>query len=151
MNVMNGSQSRSAERGFTLIEVMIAMVVLMVGLVSVVGISGYVSRANTVSNTQSVLATAVQDQIDRIRAIAWTINTDKDPRLAVGGSLEENLANHFEIAEDTAMGDLIVRWKVVQGPGTTGDMRTVTVRAVQDKAPPMLREGYTVTTIISRN
>ena len=35
-----------SEGGFTLIEIMIAAVVLMVGLVSVVGISAYVSRLN---------------------------------------------------------------------------------------------------------
>ncbi len=149
---MTGNQeSNRAERGFTLIEVMIAMVVLMVGLVSVVGISGYVSRANTVSNTMSVLATAAQDQVDRMRAILWTIKSDKDARLSVGGSLDENEANHHEIVADSAMGDLIVRWKVVEGPGTTGDMRTVTIKVVQDLAPPLMKDGYTVTTIISRN
>jgi prepilin-type N-terminal cleavage/methylation domain-containing protein len=151
MNLKGEQRADRKERGFTLVEVMIAMVVLTVGLISVVGISGYVSRANTVSNGMSVLATAAQDQIDRMRAIVWTINTDNDPRLWVGGSLDDNEEDHFEIAEDTAAGDLIVRWRVVEGPGTTGDMRTITVRVVQEFAPPLLQEGYTVTTIISRS
>ncbi len=143
--------ARNGERGFSMIEATIAMAVLTFGLVSVVGISAYISRANSTSNALSVLAATAQDQVDVLRSAIWTITSDTDPRLAVGGSLDSNVDNHYVIRSNTPVGDVIVRWKVVAGPGTTGDLRTVTIKVVQDRAPAIMRDGYTVTTVINRN
>ncbi|HXG63836.1 MAG TPA: prepilin-type N-terminal cleavage/methylation domain-containing protein [Blastocatellia bacterium] len=83
----NYSQPAAGESGFTLIEVMIAAVVITVGLVAIVGIAAYVSRANYTSNHLNVLAVVAQDQVDRLRTAVWTIRSDSDPRLAPGGSI----------------------------------------------------------------
>jgi prepilin-type N-terminal cleavage/methylation domain-containing protein len=80
------SQPGNGESGFSIIEMLIAMVVLTVGLVSIVGISVYVSRANSTSNEISVLAAAAQDQVDRIRTAVWSATTE-DPMISVGGSI----------------------------------------------------------------
>jgi prepilin-type N-terminal cleavage/methylation domain-containing protein len=78
--------SQLGESGFSMIEMLIAIVVVTFGLVSVVGISAYVSRANSVSATLNVLAAAAQDQVDRLRTARWT-PTSTDPMLTVGGSV----------------------------------------------------------------
>ena len=75
------------ECGFSIIEMLVAIVVLTVGLVSIVGISVYVSRANSTSNEINVLAAAAQDQVDRIRTAVWT-RTTEDPIISLGGSIE---------------------------------------------------------------
>ena len=77
---------QSGESGFSMIEMLIAIVVVTFGLVSIVGISAYVSRANSVSATLNVLAAAAQDQVDRLRTARWT-PTLTDPMLTVGGSV----------------------------------------------------------------
>lgn len=177
----------NTERGFSIMELVIAMMVLMVGSVSIVGISAYVSRANTVSNNLSVLATAAQDQVDRLRKVKWTIGSDNDPTLSVGGSISTGTTTstvdktasassedgvqthgasttqdayvykqdpqnpHRATVANTPAGDLRILWQVTAGPGTTGDVRTVTIRVVQINPPPNMAEGYTVTTIINRN
>jgi prepilin-type N-terminal cleavage/methylation domain-containing protein len=138
---------RGAERGFSMIEMMVAIVVILVGLVSIVGISVYVSRANVTSNNLSVLATAAQSQIDLLRQAQWTVTTE-DPTITVGGSLSSNVANHSTTLSNTPAGDLIVRWQVTQGP--TADVRYVTVKVVQVNAPPTMSSGLTVTTILYR-
>jgi len=74
------------ESGFSMIEMLIAIVVVTFGLVSIVGISAYVSRANSTSATLNVLAAAAQDQVDRLRTARWT-RTLTDPMLSVGGSV----------------------------------------------------------------
>jgi prepilin-type N-terminal cleavage/methylation domain-containing protein len=79
-------QRRGSESGFSMIEMLIAMVVITFGLVSIVGISAYVSRANSISATLNVLAAAAQDQVDRLRTARWT-PTSVDPMLTVGGSV----------------------------------------------------------------
>jgi prepilin-type N-terminal cleavage/methylation domain-containing protein len=137
----------SAQGGFTLIEMTIAIAVILVGLIAIAGISVYVSRANTVSNYISVLATSAQGQIDLLRSAQWT-KAAEDPRLTVGGSLDQDLPNHFAKYTDTALGSITVRWQVRQGP--TPDMRYLTVRAMRQDAPALLRGGLTVTTILVR-
>lgn len=79
--------SRNQESGFSLIEMMIAVMVIMVGLVAIVGIAVYVARANYTSNTLNVLASAAQDQVDRLRTSVWN-SSNEDPTLSVGGSIE---------------------------------------------------------------
>ena len=80
------SQPSAGESGFSMIEMLIAIVVVTFGLVSIVGISAYVSRANSISATLNVLAAAAQDQVDRLRTARWTL-TITDPSLAAGGSV----------------------------------------------------------------
>ena len=79
-------QPVDSQSGFSIIEMLIAIVVVTVGLVSVVGISAYVSRTNSLSATLNVLAAAGQDQVDRLRTAKWT-STYTDPVLEVGGSV----------------------------------------------------------------
>ncbi|HEX5736218.1 MAG TPA: prepilin-type N-terminal cleavage/methylation domain-containing protein [Blastocatellia bacterium] len=172
-------QPIASESGFSLIEMMIAMIVITFGLVSIVGVSVYVSRANSVSNNLNVLAAAAQDQVDRLRTASWT-SVSEDPMLAVGGSVslpgstapaqsssrETPLSAtptqgqtyryvldagnpHRAQAINTPSGTLNITWQVRQGP--TPDLRYVTIRVVQEGAPPSMRDGYLVSTIITRN
>jgi len=138
------SRPDASESGFSLIEMLIAIVVITFGLVSIVGITVYVSRANSVSNNLNVLAAAAQDQVDRLRTAAWT-TVAEDPMLALGGNVSlipttetmhsnrENLltANsalgqnysyvldpndaHRAQAVNTPSGTLNITWQVRQG------------------------------------
>ncbi|HSB07950.1 MAG TPA: type II secretion system protein [Blastocatellia bacterium] len=145
-------QYRQHELGFSLIELMVAIAVITFGLVSIVGISAYVSRANATSNTLSVLATAAQDQADKLRGAIWTV-VSVDPRLSIGGNVnyDSSDTNHRTTVTDSPAGTLNVSWKVTAGPGTTADMRTVTIRVVQVNAPARLAEGVTVTLVVPQS
>src|SRR5262245_58199419 len=140
-----------SERGFSLIELMVAIAVITFGLVSIVGISAYVSRANSTSNTLSVIATAAQDQADKLRSAIWS-TAYQDPKLTIGGNLDyaSSDTSHRTTVTDSPAGTLNVSWKVVAGPATTGDMRTVTIKVVQVNAPPRLADGFSITLIISQ-
>jgi prepilin-type N-terminal cleavage/methylation domain-containing protein len=78
--------SSRAENGFSIIEMLIAIAVIVFGLVSIAGISAYISRTNSTSATLNVLAAAAQDQVDRLRTARWT-RTFSDPMLSIGGSV----------------------------------------------------------------
>jgi prepilin-type N-terminal cleavage/methylation domain-containing protein len=140
------------EHGFSLIEMMVAIVVISVGLLSIVGISAYVSRANGTSNTLSVVTTVAQSEADKLRGAVWSQVTE-DPRLTVGGNVDYASSDtaHRTTITNTPAGTLNVSWRVVAGPATTGDMRTITLRVVQDLAPDRLAAGFSVTIIISRS
>ena len=140
------------ERGFSLIEMMIAATVITVGLVAVAGVSVYISRTNSTSNTMSILATAAQDEADSLRNLAWDQVTEA-AQLTVGGNLNYGDADtsHRTQITDTPAGDLNISWKVAAGPGSTGDLRTVTVHVVQVNAPSQFANGVTVTLLISKS
>jgi type IV pilus assembly protein PilV len=146
------SQLCQSERGFSLIELMVAIVVISFGLVSIAGISAYVSRANGTSNTLSVVTTAAQTQADKLRGAVWSLAVE-DPKLTVGGAINYDAsdANHRTTITDTPAGTIRVSWKVVAGPTTTGDMRTITINAVQENAPARLADGFSITIIVSRS
>ena len=135
------------ESGFTLIELMIAMVVLTLGLVSIVGVSTYVSRANSDSNITSVFATTAQTQIDQLKSATWTIYSC-DPALQVGGSVTSNTTGYYTTVSGTPAGDLIVRWQVAQGG--TADYRYLTVNVSLSVYSADFPNGLTVSTIINR-
>ena len=149
-----GKMARSDQRedGFSLIELMFASVILTLGLVSVVGIAVYVSRTNSTSSILNVLATTVQDQADKLRNLTWnTVTTDS--KLTVGGNTDYSASdnNHRTQITDTPAGTINVSWKVVSGPGTIGDTRTVTIKAVQVNSPSRLAQGVTITMIVAQN
>jgi prepilin-type N-terminal cleavage/methylation domain-containing protein len=147
----NLPQSRG-DRGFSLIELMIAVTVLTVGLVSIVGMSVSVSRANSTSNILSVLATTAQEQADKLRLAVWTTTTE-DPKLTLGGDINysSSNSNHRTTVTGTPAGTLNVSWKVSTGPGTKDDVRTVTIKVVQDIPARGLANGITVTMIVYQN
>jgi type II secretory pathway pseudopilin PulG len=80
------SERARTDGGFSIIEMLIAISVIVFGLISIAGISAYVSRTNSTSATLNVLAAAAQDQVDRLRTARWT-RTFTDPMLSVGGSV----------------------------------------------------------------
>ena len=140
------------ERGFSLIETMIAATVITVGLVAVAGVSIYVSRTNSTSNTMSVLATAAQDEADTLRKLIWDQVTEA-AQLTVGGDVTYSTAdaNHRTQLTNTPAGVLNISWKVAAGPGTTGDLRTATIHVVQVNPPRPFANGVTVTMLISKS
>ena len=148
MRVIRG---RHSERGFSLIEMMIAATVITVGLVAVAGVSAYISRTNSASNTMSILATAAQDQADTMRNLTWD-QTTQAAQLTVGGSTEYGSADtsHRTQLTGTPAGDLNISWRVTEGPGSTHDLRTITIHVVQVNAPPQFRAGYTLTLLVSK-
>ncbi|MEW6129473.1 MAG: prepilin-type N-terminal cleavage/methylation domain-containing protein [Acidobacteriota bacterium] len=157
---------KTRETGFSVIEVLIAIVVLSVGLVSIVAVSAYISRSNNISNHKNVLGAAAQDQVDRLRSTVWSRNSEH-PTVSIGGALttttaasagqnsttpylytlDPNNPHHATIA-NTPIGDLDVSWVVRQGG--TADMRYVTIKILQMNPIPQMRNGMTVTTILTR-
>jgi prepilin-type N-terminal cleavage/methylation domain-containing protein len=135
------------QSGFSLIELMIAMAVLTFGLVSIVGLSAYVSHANIDSNITGMLATAAQTQVDTLKSAVWT-QSNCDPSLQIGGSLTSNVTGYSTTITGTQIGDLNVRWQVASGG--TPDYRYVSINVAQTTPFRDFPNGLTITTIILR-
>ena len=66
--------TRSAEGGFTLIEVLVAVVVLAIGVIALAGSSGQVTRMIGRGKMTTIAAQVAQDQMDRLRVAAASTN-----------------------------------------------------------------------------
>lgn len=79
------------DRGFTLIEVLIAMVILTVALVSMAELMAITLRMQQLGRNQTSAMRLAQDKIDELMSRNFTF-----AELTVGGSLTSDQANHFD-------------------------------------------------------
>ncbi len=166
MSQINFKSSADNTKGFSVIEVMIAIVVLCIGLVSIVAVSAYISRSNNISNHKNFLAAVAQDQVDRLRSTVWS-KSQEGSMITTGGTLTTTTANsagqdnatpylytldpnnpHHATVAKTPIGDVDVSWAVRQGG--TSDLRYVTIKVLQMNPIPQMKNGFTITTIITR-
>lgn len=72
MNSRRPAPSRRARRGVTIIELLVAMTLLTIGLLSIAGISSTVSRSLGESREESLAAMAAQSRFEQFAGTACT-------------------------------------------------------------------------------
>lgn len=95
--------------GFTLIEVMMAMVILGIGIMSIVALQARDMAYNNSSRRQTQGYTWAMDRVERLRSISYT-----DALLSVGERSE-------------SQGPYEVRWKVEDNDAKVKDTKKITV------------------------
>jgi len=126
------------ERGFTLVEVLVAMVLLTVGLVSVAEMMAVTLRMQMLGRNETASIRLVQSKIDELVAVNFT-----NASVAVGGSLTSNVANY----NDTPTDGYTRRWQIAAIAGETR-VRTLTVRVVPISTDARTTAQVELTTII---
>jgi prepilin-type N-terminal cleavage/methylation domain-containing protein len=125
-----------AERGFTLVEVLICTLILTTGMLAIAGLLGVSTQMQIGAREAARSMRLAQEKVDQLMKMDF----DTADEIAVGGSLTENSADHFE----QPLGGITVRWAVADGP--VEDTRVVTVRVVNLRA--MQYRETDMTTII---
>jgi prepilin-type N-terminal cleavage/methylation domain-containing protein len=129
------------DRGFSLIEVLVSMVIMMVGLVAVAQLLAVSVHSHTLgrqTSQASLLATAKFDELAKLNhatAAAIQISGGVD-------TLGANVANYF----DQPAGGYIRRWQVLAGPAP--GTRRVTVRVLLGQNRSQWRKQVDVTSIV---
>ncbi len=112
-----------SEAGFSLAEVLIAMIVAVTGLLSLGQLLVVTTRAESGARNGALAARMGQDKLDDL----MKQNFDTSPSLQITpvgtNSLAANAANYF----DTPATGVTRRWSVQQGPA---DTRLLTVRVL---------------------
>ena len=108
------------ERGFTLVEVLIAMVILTIALVSMAELMAITLRMQMMGRNETSAVRLAQSKIDEIVAVNFT-----DATVAVGGSLAADVTAY----NDTPVAGYHRRWLIEAIAGETR-VRTLTVRII---------------------
>lgn len=111
----------SREGGFTIVEVLIAMVILTVALVALAELMAITLRMQMMGRNETAAVRLIQSKIDQIVNINFTTTTVAN----VGGSLTTDVANYF----DEPASGFKRRWQIAAIAGET-KVRKLTVRVI---------------------
>jgi len=107
-------QRRNGENGFSLIEVLIALVVIVIGVLAVSSMMVLAIRLQVLSRDTTLAIGLAEVKLEELRYM-----DPADPERTLGGDLKSNVVDHFE----NANGNLFtVRWKIDPGPINTQDI-----------------------------
>lgn len=137
MNKMTRTTKRtSSEGGFTLIEVLIAIVILTVGLLSLAQMMVLSTNANTLSGRMTSCSAVAKERLERLKAIPFYSNPAARTRNALllpGGDVNVNDPNFSQFYGSdglpVAAGNALfeVRWQI-QDVATPHPMEMVQIR-----------------------
>ncbi len=120
-------QRRNGENGFSLIEVLIALVVIVIGVMAVYSMMVMGIRLQVLSRDTTLAIGLAEVKLEELRYM-----DPADPERTLGGDLNSNVVDHFE----NANGNLFtVRWKVDPGPINTQD---ITIGVVTNALNPQI-------------
>lgn len=136
-NCRKREQSRN-QAGFTLIELMIATIVLMVGALSVATLIGYSLKSDTISRHDTIAMSALERELERLRALSYddtllanggsTLGTDG--KISFTGSAVTNYSALVSMANEELAGRTVnydVRWNITTITGV--NMKKITIAA----------------------
>jgi hypothetical protein len=129
---------RTDEAGFTLVEALIAIVVLVFGLVAITNLMIVAASSNSAGNQSSAATALASQELERLKSLPFT-----DAQLAPGGNLDGDVAGYFRDGDPASgadydpnmrvegVGPFKVRWQIVQ---IGGDQQT---RYIRVRAEPI--------------
>jgi prepilin-type N-terminal cleavage/methylation domain-containing protein len=126
------------ERGFTLIEVLIAMVILTIALVAMAELMAITLRMQMLGRNETIAVRLVQSKIDELVAVNFTSAT-----VNVGGTLDSDTA----LYNDTPEPGYHRRWQIAAIAGEVA-VRTLTVRVIPSINDRRTNAVVELTTII---
>jgi type II secretory pathway pseudopilin PulG len=145
------------ERGFTLVEAVVAMLVCTVGLVAMAELMAVTLRLQQLGRNSTSAARLAQDKVDELTTLSFAAA----PAMQCGGSIDpadpqlnyndtpmEDNGTPDDPADDTVTKGYTRLWVVSAGPDGDPNLRQVTVRVIPDVGDRRTSAPYDLTTFI---
>ena len=126
-----GRRDRVPETGFTLIELMLAIIVLSVGILGLASAAASMSTYQDLSAAHADMTALADNRIEQLRTAASYRTTDT-LQLVPGGNLTTPTAPYTATVMERGR-SYVLTWVVVAGPGGTRNV-TLRVRPLLDDA-----------------
>jgi type IV pilus modification protein PilV len=94
-------QAPNAERGFTIVELLVAVMILSIGLLSMAGTSAVMMEMLAASQTRTLAASVAQSRFERIRATACASRASGSA--VTRGTSESWTINHLARADEVTV------------------------------------------------
>lgn len=133
-----------SEAGFTLVEVVIAMLIFTIGILSMAQLMAVSLRMQDLGRNQTSAVRVAQDKLDQLMSLNF--DTSAEVQLTGENSLDSNVANYF----DTDIQGFTRRWQIVAGPDGNPDLRQITIRVIPDVVDRRTTATYDLVSIIRR-
>lgn len=150
--VKETTRSRAAESGFTLIEALIAMIILMFGLIAIANLFVVAASSNQIGNYTTVATSIGSDVMEKLKAVPFTTLVtfvspydaadpwklddweDGDFGTDVTGSPAPDCTTNIVtkdgcVTQVAGIGNVVTHWKIID-PGAAGtETRFILVRS----------------------
>jgi prepilin-type N-terminal cleavage/methylation domain-containing protein len=140
---MPASRNQRNDEGFSLIEVMVAMMILTVGLLSLAQMMIVATNSNSLSGRMTSCSALAKEQLERLKASPFYTNPAalvRNPILAAGGDIDATVGGYSQIYDDEGIaaagaGMFEVRWQIIDVPTALPlDMVRINVRCLATNA-----------------
>ncbi len=115
------------EAGFTLIEALIAIIILVFGLVAITNLMIVAASSNSVANQSTATAALATQELERLKSLTYAA-----PEMQPGGSLTADTTsggiNYFSDVNVDGVGPIHTRWQITAIAGDP-DTRFIQVRS----------------------
>jgi prepilin-type N-terminal cleavage/methylation domain-containing protein len=152
---MRERRASTPQAGFTLIETMIAIVVLVFGLIGVINLFVVAATGNFTANQMTVAAGLASEQMDRLKTVPFTtlvtggdLNNDVSPAAACPGA-EGTFSCLQNGPVNAGYGQIRLRWTItpLPVPAATSGIYAIVVEAFPVTGLAAGRARVTLTTI----
>jgi prepilin-type N-terminal cleavage/methylation domain-containing protein len=133
------SRTRNNDEGFSLIEVMVAMMILTVGLLSLAQMMVVATQSNSLSGRMTSCSALAKEQMERMKAAPFYTDPAtllRNPILAPGGDLNATVGGYSQQYDTEGIptngaGQYEVRWTIADVPTALPlDMVRIDVRCL---------------------
>ena len=90
-------------KGFTLLEVLVAMIILSISLLALAGLMVTTTKNNAYGTTITEAATFAQDKLEELRAMKWVDLIDGKYTDQRGGSTGMSYTRNWEVTTNSAL------------------------------------------------
>jgi prepilin-type N-terminal cleavage/methylation domain-containing protein len=133
------------QRGFTLAEVIVAMLVCVVGLMGMASLLVVTLRMQLLGRNSTSEVRMAQEKVDELSAMSFTTGA----QVQCGGSLTADTANYNDVPQVNGQNQPYVRrWLVQAGPDADPQLRMVTIRLIPTNPDRNVATQYDLVTII---
>jgi type IV pilus assembly protein PilV len=137
-------KTSNSDRGFTLVEVVVAMLVFTVGIVALAQLMAVTMRMQAHGRNQTSAVRLAQDKFDQLMSLNF--DTSAEVQITGSDSLSANVENYF----DTDVTGYTRRWLIEAGPDANPDLRQITIRVIPDVQDRRNFTPYELMSIIRR-